>query len=240
MKAQERHHLKQNEFAETTARVVAYLQANRTRVVGIAVAAVVVLAAGAGYFFWQKRQSNVAGALYGEASAVLQAQIAPAPTVPGAKQAAGTYPTELARNEAALAAFEKVVQAYPATRAGLAARYQVGALQLGLGKPADAEQTFDQVIAAGGSSLYVAMAKLGRAEALAAQNKFDDGIKILTDLSGERDSALPIDGVLMELARICEKAGKAQEARAAYKRVVDEFPESGYVPEARQQLASLG
>jgi hypothetical protein len=240
MKAQERHHLKQNEFAETTARVVAYFQANRSRVVGLAVAAVVVLVVGSGYFFWQKRQSDLAGALYGEASAVLQAQIAPAPTVPGAKQAAGTYPTELARSQAALAAFEKVVAAFPSTAVGLAARYQSGTLQLSLGKPSEAEKTFDQVIATGGSSLYVAMAKLGRAEALVAQSKFDDGIKILTDLSGERDSALPIDGVLMELARLCEKAGKVQEARAAYKRVVDEFPESGYVPEARQQLAAIG
>ena len=52
---------------------------------------------------------------------------------------------------------------------------------------------------------------------------------MLTDLSAQRDGALPVDGVLMELARVCRKAGKTQEARAAFKRVVDEFPESGYV-----------
>ena len=49
---------------------------------------------------------------------------------------------------------------------------------------------------------------------------------------------LPVDGVLMELARACLKAGKTQDARAAFKRVVDEFPESSYVAEARQQLAT--
>jgi TolA-binding protein len=84
------------------------------------------------------------------------------------------------------------------------------------------------------------MAKLGRVEALAGQNKYDDAIKTLTDLSALRDSKLPVDGVLMELARVCRKAGKMQEARAAFKRVVDEFPESGYVSEAKQQLATMG
>jgi outer membrane protein assembly factor BamD (BamD/ComL family) len=43
----------------------------------------------------------------------------------------------------------------------------------------------------------------------------------------------------MELARTCVKAGKKEEARAAFKRVVDEFPESVYLADARQQLATL-
>ena len=35
------------------------------------------------------------------------------------------------------------------------------------------------------------------------------------------------------------KAGKPQDARAAFKRVVDEFPQSSYSADARQQLALL-
>ena len=33
------------------------------------------------------------------------------------------------------------------------------------------------------------------------------------------------------------KAGKTQDARAAFKRVVDEFPDSPYATEAKQQIA---
>jgi TolA-binding protein len=81
---------------------------------------------------------------------------------------------------------------------------------------------------------------MGVAEALAAQSKYEQAIQVLTELSGDRNGPLPVDGVLMQLARTCAKAGKTQDARAAYKRIVDEFPESGYVPEARQQLTLLG
>ncbi len=111
---------------------------------------------------------------------------------------------------------------------------------LSMGKGADAQKAFDEAIAKAGTSLYAEMAQIGRVQALAQQNKYDDAIKTLTDLSAKRDSKLPMDGVLMELARVCKKAGKTQEARAAFKRVVDEFPESGYVNEARQQLATMG
>jgi len=171
---------------------------------------------------------------------IAQAQIVPAPTVPGATQQAGTYPTEQARNDAAVAAYQKVIAEYPNHAAGLAARYHLAGLMLSMGKAAEATKGFTEVAANAGSSLYGPMAKMGQAQALAAENKFEDAIKVLTELSGQRDSALPMDGVLMELARVCQKAGKTQDARAAYKRVVDEFPQSPYVGEARQQLAAIG
>jgi TolA-binding protein len=240
MKAQERHHLKQDEFAVRAAWVAEQITTNRNRILTMVGAVVAVAAIVGGYFYFQSRAKDQASALLGAAVAIQQAQIAPAPSVPGATQAAGTYATEAARGEAAIAAFQKVIDTYPSNETGTAARYYLATTQLSLGRAADAERTFAEAVAKGGPSLYADMAKLGRVEALAAQSKYDDAIKTLTDLSALRDSKLPIDGVLMELARVCRKAGKMQEARAAFKRVVDEFPESGYVSEAKQQLATMG
>jgi len=59
-------------------------------------------------------------------------------------------------------------------------------------------------------------------------------------LSGQREGTVPVDGVLMQLARTYVKAGKLSEARAAFKRVVDEFPDSSFVTAARQQMTLLG
>ena len=240
MKAQERHHLKQNEFAVTTARLAGGIAQNRDRIV-IGVGAVILVAAIAGgYFYLQKQSNDRAGAALGAALRVGQSPIVPAPTLPGATQQAGTFSTEQARNEAAVAAYQKVIDAYPNHDAGMAARYHLAGVYLEMGRAADAATAYAEVASRGGSSVSGAAAKLGHAQALVAQSKFDDAIKILTDLSAQRDSELPMDGVLMELARVCQRAGKAQDARAAFKRVVDEFPESGYAGEARQQLATMG
>lgn len=239
MKAQERHHLKQNEFAQTTARVAATLSMHRDRIVVVGSIAIALFVIFGGYFWWTKRSADEAGAALGKAMAIQQAQIAPAPTVPGATQLPGTYPTEQARQTAALQAFQQVSLAFPSSSAGLAARYHAAALLLDAGRLPEAEQAFRDVVAGAGRSIYGPMAKLGLASALGGQAKHDEAIKILTDLSGDRDGALPVDAVLMELARACVKAGKIPDAKAAYKRIVDSFPESAMVGEARQRLAAL-
>ena len=239
MKAQQRHHLKQNEIAQTTARIVETFTSNRDRILTISVIVLLIVVVGGGYFFWRQRTNDKAGAMLGVAMAIGQSQIVPAPTVPGAAQAPNTFATERARQEAALKAFQEVAATYPSTDAGIAAQYHVAGTLLAMGRLPEAEQAFAEAAARAGSSVYGAMAKLGRAEALIGQTKYDDAIKTLTDLSADRDGALPVDGVLMELARACVKAGKKEEARAAFKRVVDEFPESPYSQNARQQLTTL-
>jgi TolA-binding protein len=239
MKAQERHHLKQNEVARTAARIAESFADNRDRVLTTGVIVLLVVAIGGGYLYWRKRTSDKAGGMLGVAMAIGQSQIVPAPTVPGAAQAPNTYPTERARQEAALKAFQEVAATYPSTDAGIAAAYHAAGVLLSLGRLPEAEKAFADVAGRAGSSVYGPMAKLGRAESLLGQTRYDDAIKTLTDLSADRDGALPVDGVLMELARACMKAGKKDEARAAFKRVVDEFPQSPYHPDARQQLSML-
>jgi TolA-binding protein len=239
MKAQERHQLKQNEFAQTAARVAGALQENRQRAGLIAIVVIAILAIGGGWWWWNRRTNNLAGGEFGIGMAIARSPITPASTLPSAVQATGTFSSEGARHEAALKQFEKAATEYPSTAAGIAARYHAGLELLGLGRFADAEKSFQQVIDRGGAGIYGPSAKLAMAESLSQQGKYDDAIKRLTDLAGDRDGALPVDGILMQLARTNVKAGKTQDARAAYKRVVDEFPDSLYANDARQQLTHL-
>jgi hypothetical protein len=240
MKASERHQLKQNEFVETTMRVSAWAREHQKQVVPAVIAALVIVVVGGGYSFWRKHRADRAGALLGVAMALEHAPIAPPSNVPGAKQVAGTYPTEQARSDAALKALQDVIDQYPSTKAAVAARYQMGAEYLALNRPADAQKTFEAVVAdAGSSSIYAAMARMGEAEALMAANKYDEAAKIYTDLAAQRDGAIPVDGVLMQLASAERQSGKMADARATYKRVVDEFPDSAYATDAQQQIAAL-
>jgi TolA-binding protein len=238
MKAQERHQLKQNEFANTVARVSDVVNQNRNLVTA-GIAAVLIVAIGLGGFFWYRSHVNdQAGALLGKAMVIVQAQIAPPPTIPGAKQTPGTYPTDKARQEAAVQAFQEVIKAYPNSMAANAARYHSAVALMQLGRFSDAEKAFQDAIDHAGSSIYGPMSRMGLGEAYVAEKQFDKAIALYTDLSGQRDGPLPIDGVLMVLGRTYAKAGKTNEARATFKRVVDEFPESMYANDARTEMGS--
>jgi TolA-binding protein len=238
MKAHERHQLKENDFLKTTVAVTKVVRENRN-VVALGLAAVIVVAgAVGGWMFWRTHRANEAGALLGVAMATAQAPVTPAPSLPGATQTPGTFPTEQARAEATITLLTQAADAYPNTNEGIAARYQLGSELLSVGRLDEAQAAFAKVVASG-SSLYASLARLGEAQAFMAAGKTDEAIKIYTDLAAARDSALPVDGLLMELARASQKAGKPQDARAAFKRVVDEFPESTYTADARQQLAAL-
>ena len=238
MKATERHQLKQNEFAMTTGKVVDTLQENRKRVLQILVAAVVLVGIVGGVLYWRKVQADRAGAALGVAIATAESAVAPAPTLPGSSQPAGTFPSERARAEAAILAFTDVSNKFSGTPAGIAATYHLASELLNSGQAEQAEQTFRKVVDSG-SHLYAPLARLGIAQAQAGAGKADQAVTTLTELAAIRDGLVPVDAVLMELGRTQLKAGKTAEARTVFKRVVDEFPSSTYLSEAQSRLDTL-
>jgi TolA-binding protein len=241
MKSRERHQLKQNDFAASMVRTSTWLRDNQRSVVAASVGAVVLVAAVAGVVLWRRHLNDQSGAMYAAAVAVSESAIAPAPTVPGAKQAPGTFSTIAERQEASLQAYQNVASSYPSSPDGIAAAYQAAGSLFALGRLQEAEKAYQDVVGrAGSSSVYGSVARLGLADTLAGEGQYDRAIKELTDLAAQRDGLLPVDGVLVQLARTYVKAGKQSDARATFKRVVDEFPNSVYVTEARQQMAALG
>jgi len=240
MKRQERQHLKQNEFVETVTSVMSWFQANRDKAILGVIAAVVVVLGAWGVFYWKNHTNDQAAEMLGAAMTIYDSPVVPPSSVPGAVQQAGSYPSEQARSEAALKAFQSVADQYSTAQAGLAARYHAAEALLQLGRAADAHQAYQKVIDNAGSSIYGTMAKLGLANTMLAEGQSDQAIKMFDDLAAQRDGVLPVDGVLMQLGSAYEKLGKKAEARTAYKRVVDEFPDSPYAQSARTQMTVLG
>ena len=239
MKAIERRKLKKNEFAEGVERVTTFLRDNRDQTIVTALVVTIVVLGAGGYLFWRQRTNDRSSEMFGLAMAITEAQIAPPSTLPGAVQAPGTYPSDTARLEAAVTAFQAVANAYPSTDSGIAARYQAAAAELSLNKLPEAEKGFEDVVSTAPTSLYGPLARLGLAGTYAAEKQYDKAIQLYNDLAAQRDSSLPVDGILMQLGETCVHAGKSQDARAAYKRVVDEFPDSVYAQTAKTQLAQL-
>jgi TolA-binding protein len=240
MKSTERHKLKENEFARTVARARGAMETRGrdTAMVAIVVGIVIVLALG--YVGWRQSRDTKANALLASALAVSEAPViapaAPAPGSPMPVQQPGTFQTERAKLEAQLPKFLEAADAYPGTDAGITARYHAAATLAALGRYAEAEPRYQEVIDKAGSRIYGRTARLGLAEVQVAQGKYDSAIKIFQDLSTDPNSQVPLDGVLMELGRAYLKAGKKTEAAHAFTRVVDEFPQSLYAADARKEM----
>ncbi len=242
MKSTERHRLKENEVASTFARLTETYDANKHQITIGLVAVVVIVAALVGFMMWRNQTSSQAAAMLADAMTAEGAQVAPAPA-PGATAPApapaGSYPTETARNEAALAKFMAVASAYPSSDAGIAARYHAAAMLTALGRHPEAQLRYQEVIDRAGQSVYGQMAKLGKADAEVSAGKFDGAIAVYKELSADKEGPLPVDGILMHLGLACDAAGKAADARQAFKRIVDEFPQSSYAAEAKRALEQI-
>ena len=79
------------------------------------------------------------------------------------------------------------------------------------------------------------MARLGIAEAQVMAGQFDQAIASFKEVESLKSEDVPVDGVLMQLARAYQLAGKTEDAKKTFKRVADEFPQSPYAPAARRE-----
>lgn len=240
MKSTERHRLKENEFARTVARAREVIETRRRDMTTVAVVLVAAILLAGGYGWWRHARDSKANTMLAGALAVAEAPvIAPTPPAPGSPipiQQPGTFQTEQAKLEAALPKFLEVADKYPKTDAGITARYRAAGILASLGRLPEAAQRFQEVIDRAGSRIYGRTARLGLADVQIAEGKPDDAIKILQALSTDSKSEIPVDAVLMQLGRAYMKAGKKNEAAHAFTRVVEEFPQSLYVADARREM----
>lgn len=240
MKRTDRHRLKENEFARTVAAARDVIEARRG-VATKAVAAIVVIGLlVGGVLWWRSARNSRANALLASALATYEMPvIPPEPPAPGSPPPVprpGTFQSETDRLNASLPKFLEAAEANPGSDAAITARFHAAGILAALGSYADAEQQYQQVIDRAGGSIYGRTARLGMAQAQVAQGKFDSAIAVYTDLSRDTASTIPLDSVLLQLGRAYAQAGKKEEAVRSFTRIVDEFPQSTYAAEARQEL----
>jgi TolA-binding protein len=241
MKRTERHRLKENEVASTVARAKETYERYRTLILAAGIGVVVVIVAAAVYVTWRSQTDSRSREMLADAMTVAQSKVTPAP-VPGAAPApmpAGGFPTAQARDEAALTRFMALANTYPSTDAGLEALYHAAATLSALGRYGEAVQRYQEVIAKAGTSVYGQMAKLGIADTEVASGKFDHAIATYREFAASTAGDLPTDGILMQLGYAYQAAGKSADARQAFKRIVDEFPQSPLAADAKRAMAGL-
>jgi tetratricopeptide (TPR) repeat protein len=241
MRTSERHHLKENDLAIALGQAGDYVGRNRSTVVAIVGAILVIALGAAGFMAWRSRAAAAGRAELAEAMVIAESRVAPpAPAVegqPAAAQQPGTYPTERAKLEAALPKFLAVADAYPNSDAGRTARYHAASTLVELGRFPDAIAQYDRVIE--GGELLGEMARLGKAEAQIRAAQYDPAIATFKELSERTDSSLPKEALLLELARAYKLAGKTEDARKTLTQIVEQHAESPFAADARQELEKI-
>jgi len=247
MKTAERHRLKDNEIVEGLHRAGEVWEQNSRTIVQAAGVVALVAALAVGYWWWQHRQFEQASVLLAEARSTALGPIKtpppvavpgqPAPAVPPSPPDA--FENEAARRDAALKKYEAAAAAYPSTSAGLEARLHVASLLGDAGRLADAEKQLEEIVRLDADGLYGRMAKLGIATIQIDGGRLDPAIATLTALSQRTDLEMPVDGVLMQLGRAYDKAGKTADALRAFTRIGDEFPDSPYAGDAKTEADRL-
>jgi predicted negative regulator of RcsB-dependent stress response len=238
MNRNERHHLKDNELAHFANAARVTVESRKNQLTSVIIAIVVILAAAIGYTAWRGRVQARAGSLLAEAMAIQDARVG-APDAPGSASGGPSYPTEKAKNEAALAKLKVVSDQYPSTEAGIFARFREGGIQMALGNAKEAAAAYQQVIDKSGDGIYGQMARLGLAEAQVRAGEFEQAIDTYKALAERKDGPLPVDGILVQLGRTYVEAGKASDAQQVFNRVVQEFPDSTFIADARRELDAL-
>ena len=246
MKTTERHHLKHNELAAAIGHAQGWIEQN-LKVLLTVVALLAVVGIGfAGYAAWARGIDTKARALLTEAMVIEEARVMPPgppagtstdPTlVPG--QAPGTYPTQKAKLDAALPKFIAAAEAYPSADSGLTARYHAATILVSLARFDEAIKQYDEVITHG-LGVIQRMSRLGKAEAQLRAGQYDPAIATLKEVSEQANNTLPLDAVLMELARAYRLAGKTEDAKKTLTQVVEKHAESPLAADAKAELEKL-
>ena len=223
-----RRDMKRNELAETVGKTVGYVSEHKKGAVEIAAIAVGIAVLVGGFFLYRAWTERSAGKALSSALEVLATPLA-------SDQAAGaakTYPNAAARRAEA-EKFLRQAARHGSTAPGRAAQVVLAAD--GADKAPQSIEVFEKA-ARQGKSETAAVAEIDAARLLAASGKTAEAIDRLKRAIDSPSSAAPKDALLFTLGQIYEQSGAAADARAAYQRLINDFPNSPYRADARQKV----
>jgi predicted negative regulator of RcsB-dependent stress response len=224
-----RKQLKKDDEFVSSAELIFQWIADNLRPLLAGVAAVCVLAlVWWGATKWLSARANDASLLLNHAVTTFEGESVTGAAVPGGDV------------EAAEAAFQQVVDSYGRTDQGDMARLYLARIALGRGQVDEARLTFVELAQRHSDDLIGRLATLDLIDLRLASGQ---GAEVATELEAMvvgDTPALPRDVALFKLGEIFASQGEPDRARTYFERLVEEFPESPYLANARQQLSELG
>lgn len=202
-----RKELKKDAFAQEVTHAVGYVSKHRRQFARYGlIALMVLLVAGAVYFFNKRQAANRAMAL-AAAMDIQQSPIGPANPNPAMK----FFPTEAARDEAAIKAFTELAGSYSGSEQAAIAKYYLGALAAQQYRWNDAEKALKEASESKDAG-YASLTLPVLADVYQAQGKTAEAEKVLRGLIEKPTAFVSKTQATIALARLLASS-KPDEAR---------------------------
>jgi TolA-binding protein len=204
--------------------------------IGVAALAVVLIGAGALSYFRAQRDREAHDA-FTSAVDTFHASVAsehPPSATPD------RFATAHEKYQQALGEFQKIEQRYGSHTLGTRARYYEALCKIELGELDDAARILGDIASKrSGDSIEPALARLALADLERRRGHVDQAADAYKQIVEDPSALVPRDHALMSWAEALEQAKRLDEAKAAYQRLVEQFPASTYATDAKKRVEFL-
>jgi tetratricopeptide (TPR) repeat protein len=198
------------------------------RLVGVLAGATLILVGvGVGAWLWSASQQQRAAVAYAEVLARLEN--------------AASQPSSPEARAAAVREVEVTLAAYPSSAAAAQAAYTLGNLRYAERDYARARAAFEVAVAGSNSRTLRTLARVALGYTWEAEANFPRAIDAFqAGLNELKPTDFQYEELLVDLARVQERAGRRDDAIASYRRALREVPKGARTDDVLTRLASLG
>lgn len=233
-----KHDIREDQFRVGIQRAFEFVSQNARMILFGAIGLVVLTVAVLGFrYYMDLRQDRAADAL-GEAMAVYGAEIVDEGAEPD-NSVMPTFATEDEKRARSRELFERVVREHGNTSAGGVAKVYLARIYFQEGRVEEAKEHWREFLEENPGHMLAAAVKLNLLELERAEGNTESVVEDLRASLEAKDSAIPTDALLFELAQSLEELERTEEARDMYQRLADEYPDSAFAGTAQERLREL-
>jgi TolA-binding protein len=240
MKKEERHQIKRDGLVTAVDRAEFYFEHHVRRVVLIVLAAGLLVVAGFGLRGWLSARGAKASFAMSEIIQTFRAPVASSPEAlqqiqPGSK----SFATSEERDRKVIELADGVLTGSGMGAATPTALYYKALALEGLVQRDEATRALERLLKAYPHVFLAAMARYKLAQIKESEKNPSEALVHFQALYDDAKVAFPKEEALMGIARCQESLGRKDEARETYRKIVSDYPDSDYQPEARRKVDEL-
>jgi tetratricopeptide (TPR) repeat protein len=240
VRAETRHQLKQDAFSRVTIgaaeKTADWTVEHRSTIVISAIAAIIVIAAVIGGWYYLNAQDVKASLELSQAVRTMDTQLRPAGTP--AQPDFPTFTSVKERSEAAQKQLQAIIDKYPHTRTADMAHYFLGVNAVNLSDNATAERNFKLVVSAGNREVS-SVAKDALASVYGQTNRVKDAVALYQELINKPTISVSKVTAQLQLAELYQNSNQPLDAKRLYEQIKKDNPANEAGQLAAQKLTQL-